>query len=74
MILAVAFLLSWLVEERPLRQSVETAGVGEAFATPSSGDSLHALVADWSPDEDPRLNDAIDRIAHELAREAPAPR
>ena len=175
-ILAVAFLLSWLIEERPLRQTVETAGVGEAFATPSSGDSLreltrelarlvgrertqahiertveasgvdlppgpawllvqahegvdlddadtitnnrpidaawvreqvdllnerglvdehqltdrgqataerlidtarqslHALVADWSPDEDPRLNDAIDRIAHELAREAPAHR
>ena len=174
-ILAVAFALSWLIEERPLRQTVETAGVGEAFATPSSGDSLreltrelahllgrqrtqahiertvdasgvdlppgpawllvqahegvdlndadaitnnrpidaawvseqvdllnerglvddhqltdrgqavaerlidtareslHALVADWSPDEDPRLNDAIARIAHELAREAPAP-
>ena len=170
-ILAVAFVLSWLIEERPLRQTVETAGVGEAFATPSSGDSLReltrelarlvgrertqafiertvdasgvdlppgpawllvqghegvdlndadaiadnrpidaawvreqvdllnerglvdghqltdrgqataerlidarresllALVADWSPDEDPRLNDAIDRIAHELARE-----
>ena len=176
-ILAVAFVLSWLIEERPLRQTVETAGVGEAFAAPSSGDSLReltrelarlvgrertrgvhrahgrrlrrrpadrrppgcssrptraststtptrsprtarstppgcasrstcstnagsstttssptrgqavaerlidtareslqALVADWSPDEDPRLNDAIDRIAHELAREAPAPR
>jgi hypothetical protein len=172
-ILAVAFLLSWLVEERPLRQTVETSGVGEAFAAPSSGDSLRelsrelarlvgrertvahiertveasgvrlppgpawllvqarhgvdlddvdtitdnrpidaawvreqvgllaerglvddhrltergqavaerlidtsretlrALVADWSPDEDPRLNDAIDRIARELAREAP---
>jgi EmrB/QacA subfamily drug resistance transporter len=166
-ILAVAFLLSWLVEERPLRQTVETSGVGEAFAAPSSGDSLRelsrelarlvgrertvahiertveasgvrlppgpawllvqarhgvdlddvdtitdnrpidaawvreqvgllaerglvddhrltergqavaerlidtsretlrALVADWSPDEDPRLNDAIDRIARE---------
>ena len=173
--LLVAFLLSWLIEERPLRQTVETTGVGEAFASPSSGDSLreltrelarlvgrertqafiertveasgvdlppgpawllvqghqgvdlgdpdaiaddrpidaawvreqvamlderglvdgHAahrprprrrrapdrprreslqpLVADWSPDEDPRLNDAIDRIAEELAREAPAP-
>jgi MFS family permease len=174
-ILAVAFLLSWLIEERPLRQTVETAGVGEAFAAPSSGDSLReltrelarllgrersqafiertadasgvglpapaawllvqahegadlddpdaitknrpidanwvreqvdllnerglvdhhyltergyataehllgtardslgALVADWTPDEDPRLNDAIARIAHELASEAPAP-
>ncbi len=175
-ILAVAFLLSWLIEERPLRQTVETAGVGEAFATPSSGDSLReltrelarllgrertqafiertveasgvdlppgpawllvqahegvdlndadaitknrpidaawvreqvdllnerglvddhqltdrgqavaerlidtareslqALVADWSPDEDPRLNDAVARIARELAREVPAHR
>ena len=175
-ILAVAFALSWLIEERPLRQSVETAGVGEAFATPCDGDSLReltrelahlvgrertrayvertveaaqvdlppgpawllvqahqgadlddaeaiaddreidaawvreqaivlgehglitdhrltargeavavrlvdtsraqlrALVADWSPDEDPRLNDAIDRIAHELGREAPLAR
>src|SRR5205085_9830746 len=43
-ILAVAFLLSWLIEERPLRQTVETAGVGEAFATPSSGDSLRELT------------------------------
>ena len=34
-IIAVAFLLSWLVEERPLRQTVETAGVGEAFASPT---------------------------------------
>ena len=43
-ILAVAFLLSWLIEERPLRQTVETAGVGEAFAAPSSGDSLRELT------------------------------
>jgi EmrB/QacA subfamily drug resistance transporter len=173
-ILAVAFLLSWLIEERPLRQTVETTGVGKAFAAPSSGDSLReltrelarllgrrrtvafiertveasgvdlpagpawllvqahqgaaldnpaeitknrpidaawvrrqvallterglvddhhltdrgqatakrlidtaraslrALVADWSPDDDPRLNNAIARIADELAREAPA--
>ena len=33
-IVLVAFLLSWLIEERPLRQTVETAGVGEAFASP----------------------------------------
>ena len=30
----------------------------------------HALVADWSPDDDARLNDAIARLARELA--APA--
>ena len=43
-IVLVAFLLSWLIEERPLRQTVETAGVGEAFASPKSGDSLHELT------------------------------
>ncbi|MDA0180384.1 MFS transporter [Solirubrobacter phytolaccae] len=175
-IITIAFLLSWLVEERPLRQTVETAGMGEAFATPSSGDSLRellrelarlvgrpraqafiertideagvdlprgaawlliqthygadltdaeaiargrpfdttwvhdhlavlnergfldgqhvteqgrdaverlvearresliALIADWTPDDDPRVNDAIGRLAHELARETPTPR
>jgi EmrB/QacA subfamily drug resistance transporter len=174
-IVVVAFLLSWLIEERPLRQTVETAGVGEAFASPSSGDSLTelmrelarlvgrertrafiqrtvdaagvdlppgaawllvkgqeglalrdpeaiaadravdaawvneqldtliargllsggaltgagqataerligarrdclgSLVADWSPDDDPRVNDAILRLARALARESPAP-
>jgi hypothetical protein len=36
-------------------------------------DCLRSLVADWSPDEDPRVNDAITRIADELARESPAP-
>jgi EmrB/QacA subfamily drug resistance transporter len=175
-IVAVAFLLSWMVQERPLRQTVETAGVGEAFATPTTGDSLseltrelarlvgrertrayirrtvdaagvdlsagaawllvqgeehsglreaeaiaasrgldgpwvdaqldvlaahrliaadqhlteagHAtadrlltahrdclrsLVSDWSPDDDPRINAAVDRLARELAADAPAP-
>jgi len=43
-IVLVAFLLSWLIEERPLRQTVETAGVGEAFASPKSDDSLHELT------------------------------
>jgi EmrB/QacA subfamily drug resistance transporter len=40
----IAFLLSWFIEERTLRQTVETAGVGEAFARPSSGDSLRELM------------------------------
>jgi EmrB/QacA subfamily drug resistance transporter len=174
-IVVFAFLLSWLIEERPLRQTVETAGVGEAFASPTSGDSLteltrelgclvgrertrafiertvdeaevdlppgaawllvrgeeglplddpeaiarnrspsvewvreqlqalatrgqvadgaitsagHAtaqrlldarrrclssLVADWQPDHDPRVNEAIERLARELAADEPAP-
>jgi len=43
-IVFVAFVLSWLIEERPLRETVETAGVGEAFAHPTSGDSLQELT------------------------------
>jgi hypothetical protein len=35
----VAFLLSWILPERPLRDTV-AAGVGESFAVPTSGDSL----------------------------------
>src|SRR4051812_27560956 len=45
---AVAFLLSWLVEGRPPRQTVGTPGVGEAFATPGSGDSLRELLRELS--------------------------
>ena len=34
-------------------------------------DCLTALVADWEPDEDPRINDTIARLAQELAEETP---
>ena len=47
-IVLVAFLLSWLLEERPLRQTVETAGVGEAFASPRSDDALQELTRELS--------------------------
>ena len=47
-IVVVAFLLAWLIEERPLRQTVDTAGVGEAFASPTSGDSLRELMRELS--------------------------
>jgi hypothetical protein len=36
-------------------------------------DCLGSLVADWSPDDDPRVNDAMLRLARALAREAPPP-
>jgi EmrB/QacA subfamily drug resistance transporter len=40
-IAAVAFLLSWALEQRPLRETVATAsGVGESFAAPRHTDSL----------------------------------
>jgi EmrB/QacA subfamily drug resistance transporter len=38
---AVAFLLSWFLEQRPLRGTAEAStGVGETFAVPTQGDSL----------------------------------
>jgi EmrB/QacA subfamily drug resistance transporter len=38
---AVAFLLSWALEQRPLRETVAAgSGVGESFATPRQVDSL----------------------------------
>jgi EmrB/QacA subfamily drug resistance transporter len=47
-VMAVAFLLSWLLEERPLRKTVETAGVGEAFAVPREADAMHELMRELS--------------------------
>ena len=41
---AIAFVLSWLLEERPLRQTVEATGVGEAFAAPKHPDPLRELA------------------------------
>ena len=39
----VAFGLTWLLREIPLRKTAETQGVGEAFAAPSDGDSFKEL-------------------------------
>jgi EmrB/QacA subfamily drug resistance transporter len=40
-IAAVAFLLSWLLQQRPLRESVAaSSGIGESFAIPKQTDSL----------------------------------
>ena len=64
-----------LLNERGLVDDHQSPTRGQAVAErliDTARESLHALVADWSPDEDPRLNDAIARIARELAREAPA--
>ncbi len=38
-IAAVAFVLAWLLPEKPLRRTVEATGVGEAFAAPKHHDS-----------------------------------
>ena len=39
---AVAFLLSWAIEQRPLRETIQAAstGIGESFAVPRHTDSL----------------------------------
>jgi len=39
----VAFVLSWFIEERPLRQTVETGGLDDAFAVPRDDDALREL-------------------------------
>jgi EmrB/QacA subfamily drug resistance transporter len=44
-VVLVAFLLSWLIEEKPLRQTVETSvGVGESFGAPVDTDSLREVT------------------------------
>src|SRR3954449_426554 len=42
-VVVVAFVLSWFIEERPLRKTVET-GVGEALGGPVDTDSLRELT------------------------------
>jgi EmrB/QacA subfamily drug resistance transporter len=37
---ALAFVLAWLLPERPLRRTIEATGVGEAFAAPKHHDPL----------------------------------
>ena len=40
----LAFLLAWFIEERPLRQTVETAGVEETFGAPRDTDRVRELT------------------------------
>ena len=44
----LAFLLTWLIEERPLRGTVETTGLDEAFAPPQDVTSLRVLSRELS--------------------------
>jgi EmrB/QacA subfamily drug resistance transporter len=41
---AVAIVLSWLIPERPLRRTVETAGLDETFAPPRDATSMQELT------------------------------
>ena len=47
-VVAVAFLLAWFLEERPLRRTIEETTVGEAFAPPQDTDSLHEITTQLS--------------------------
>ena len=47
-VVAVAFALSWLLEERPLRKTIEDSGVGDAFAAPCDTDSIREITRELS--------------------------
>jgi MFS family permease len=47
-VVASAFVLTWLLEERPLRTTVATAGMHEAFATPEHPDSVRTVARELS--------------------------
>jgi EmrB/QacA subfamily drug resistance transporter len=62
---AVAFVLAWVLPERPLRTTVETSGVGEAFAMPREQSSLAEIDRALST---LTRRDSRRRIYEELAR------
>jgi EmrB/QacA subfamily drug resistance transporter len=43
-VVVLAFLLSWLIEERPLRATIDTTSVGESFGAPVDTDSLREIT------------------------------
>ena len=47
-VVLVAFVLAWMLEEKPLRKTVETSDVGDAFAAPRDTDSLREITRELS--------------------------
>ena len=47
-IMAIAFLLTWLIPERPLRETVRTAGLQQTFAAPEDTDSVREVARELS--------------------------
>jgi EmrB/QacA subfamily drug resistance transporter len=47
-IMAIAFLLTWLIPERPLRDTVRTAGLQQTFAAPEDTDSVREVARELS--------------------------
>jgi EmrB/QacA subfamily drug resistance transporter len=45
---ALAFVLAWLLEERPLRKTIEDSDLGDAFAPPRDTDSLREITRELS--------------------------
>ena len=68
----VAFVLSWLIEERPLRQTVETAGVGEAFASPVERRLAERAHARARPPRRPPAHARLHRAHGRRRRRGPA--
>jgi EmrB/QacA subfamily drug resistance transporter len=46
--MAIAFLLTWLIPERPLRNTVRTAGLQQTFAAPEDTDSVREVARELS--------------------------
>jgi EmrB/QacA subfamily drug resistance transporter len=72
---ALAFALAWLIEERPLRQTVETGGLDDAFASPRDVSSLRVLgrelsIAAGRPRTRAFVESAAARASIELSPEA----
>jgi DNA-binding MarR family transcriptional regulator len=68
-----AFALSWLVKQLPLRETVATAGVGEAFAVPKPTDSRSELLRGLTAIVGRQtVRQAIERIAERAGVDLPA--
>jgi EmrB/QacA subfamily drug resistance transporter len=66
-IAALAFVLAWLLPEKPLRRTIEAAGVGEAFAAPKHPDPLSEIERALST---LARRDSRERILERLVRHA----
>jgi EmrB/QacA subfamily drug resistance transporter len=66
-IAALAFVLAWLLPEKPLRRTIEATGVGEAFAAPKHADPLPEIERALST---LARRDSRERILERLCRQA----
>jgi len=66
-IAGIAFILAWLLPEKPLRRTIEATGVGEAFAAPKHDDPLPEIERALST---LARRDSRERILERLCRHA----